>query len=102
MIRPLLGLALLVPAGLAEAQYEVIQPVQRKPETPPPPPVSPPMRVEPDGQVSDTRIFHSSGYPALDEAARTALALCHFKPGTIDGQPEAAWAHIRYSWVPTP
>jgi protein TonB len=55
--------------------------------------------IEPDGHVADSRIAHSSGHGRLDDAARDALALCRFTPGTVDGKPESSWAHIRYRWT---
>jgi protein TonB len=54
--------------------------------------------IEEDGSVADSLVDASSGFERLDEAARTALANCHFKPGTIDGRPERSWAQIRYVW----
>jgi len=54
--------------------------------------------IEVDGSVTDSAIETSSGYPRLDEAARDALALCSFKPGTVDGQPEKSWAQVQYNW----
>jgi len=51
-----------------------------------------------DGRVIDSKIKQSSGYDRLDEAARQAMALCQFKPGTVDGQPEPSWAEIAYEW----
>jgi len=51
-----------------------------------------------DGLVSDSRVERSSGYKRLDEAARKALSLCKFKPGTVEGKPEASWARIEYDW----
>ena len=50
------------------------------------------------GQVLDSQIEKSSGYARLDEAARTALAQCQFKPGAIDGKPEPSWASLKYTW----
>ena len=32
------------------------------------------------------------------EAARAALSQCQFKPGTVDGTPEKAWANLSYVW----
>lgn len=49
-----------------------------------------------DGKVIDSKVETSSGFPRLDEAARNALSLCKFKPGTADGQPEQTWAKIAY------
>ena len=50
------------------------------------------------GQVLDSQIEKSSGYTRLDEAARTGLAQCQFKPGAIDGKPEPSWASLKYTW----
>ena len=55
--------------------------------------------VDVDGTVIDSRVEHSSGFARLDEAARDALSLCHFKPGTVDGRPERAWARLDYLWT---
>lgn len=54
--------------------------------------------IDTDGKVLDSQIDTSSGFPRLDDAARTALAACQFKPGTVDGIPERSWARIRYVW----
>ncbi len=54
--------------------------------------------IDLDGRVADSRIAGSSGHPRLDEAARTALALCRFTPGTVDGKPERSWGHLHYRW----
>jgi protein TonB len=51
-----------------------------------------------DGSIRDSRIDKTSGFRALDEAARSALSLCHFKPGLEAGRPVASWARIRYVW----
>lgn len=51
-----------------------------------------------EGRVVDSRIEKSSGSPRLDEAARSALSRCKFKPGTVDGQPEQSWASMKYTW----
>jgi len=51
-----------------------------------------------NGRVVDSRIEKSSGSPRLDVAARQALSLCQFTPGTVDGQPEEAWGHIAYAF----
>jgi protein TonB len=49
-----------------------------------------------DGKVADSKVETSSGFVRLDEAARAALRLCKFKPGTLDGQPAQSWAKIAY------
>jgi protein TonB len=55
--------------------------------------------IDVDGKVLDSGVQQSSGHNRLDEAARQALALCNFKPGTVDGKPEQGWAQIRYTWT---
>lgn len=54
--------------------------------------------IDLDGRVADSRIANSSGHDVLDKAARDALSLCRFTPGTVDGKPERSWAHLRYRW----
>ena len=54
--------------------------------------------IDLDGRVADSRIANSSGHDLLDRAARDALSLCRFTPGTVDGKPERSWAHLRYRW----
>jgi len=56
------------------------------------------MLIDVDGRVSDSKVAQSSGHPLLDEAARDALSLCKFVPGTIDGKPEKSWWPIKYTW----
>ncbi|WP_332862562.1 energy transducer TonB [Janthinobacterium svalbardensis] len=55
--------------------------------------------VEADGQVSKAAVIRSSGYPALDEAARDALAKCVFQPETLDGKPVASKVIMPYQWI---
>lgn len=52
-----------------------------------------------DGKVADSKVEQSSGHPRLDEAAKEAMSLCTFKPGTVDGKPEQTWARIKYTWT---
>lgn len=54
--------------------------------------------IGPDGKVMQSEIEKSSGYRRLDEAARTGLSKCQFRPATVDGKPEQAWASMRYVW----
>jgi protein TonB len=56
------------------------------------------MLIDLDGRVSESKVAQSSGHPRLDEAARDALSLCKFVPGTIDGKPEKSWWPIKYTW----
>ncbi len=52
-----------------------------------------------DGRVTDTQLEKSSGFKRLDEATRlAAMTKCQFRPGTLDGKPEAAWGTLRYTW----
>jgi protein TonB len=51
-----------------------------------------------DGSVLDSKVERSSGYRRLDEAARKGLGLCRFRPATVDGKAEQAWARIEYEW----
>jgi periplasmic protein TonB len=51
-----------------------------------------------DGQVADSKIAKSSGYRTLDAAAKKALSLCKFKPGTVNGQPQQSWTAVDYVW----
>lgn len=51
-----------------------------------------------DGRVVDSKIEKSSGFKALDNAAKAALSLCKFKPGSVDGKPEQSWTKMQYVW----
>jgi protein TonB len=54
--------------------------------------------IDVDGRVLQSKVERSSGYSRLDEAARAALGACRFRPATVDGRPERAWARIDYDW----
>jgi protein TonB len=54
--------------------------------------------IDVDGSALESKVERSSGSRRLDEAARKALGLCKFKPATVDGKPERAWAKIEYEW----
>jgi len=51
-----------------------------------------------DGRVADSKIEKSSGFRALDAAAKNALSLCKFKPGTVDGKPQQSSTYVDYVW----
>lgn len=51
-----------------------------------------------DGNAIESKVERTSGFRRLDEAARQALALCKFKPGTEEGKPVQSWARIEYQW----
>lgn len=53
-----------------------------------------------DGTVKDSRVVTSSGYPALDEAARVGIAKCSFHPALLEGKPVDAWTLVQYVWTP--
>lgn len=52
-----------------------------------------------DGWVKESLVVKSSGYPALDEAARSGLAKCRFRPPMADGKPVTAWTPVQYVWT---
>jgi protein TonB len=47
--------------------------------------------VNADGPAGQIEIKSSSGYPLLDESAKTAVQTWRFNPGTSDGKPVADW-----------
>jgi D-alanyl-D-alanine endopeptidase (penicillin-binding protein 7) len=55
--------------------------------------------VTTDGKVGGSNVLKSSGYRAMDEAARTVIAKCQFTPAIIDGRPQTAWTTIQYVWT---
>src|SRR5919198_1480547 len=54
--------------------------------------------IDTSGKVIDSKIERSSGSRRLDDAARAALGLCKFRPGTVNGAPVQSWARIEYVW----
>jgi protein TonB len=54
--------------------------------------------IGPEGNVLESQVEKSSGFTRLDEAARSALSRCQFKPGTLNGKPEQSWASMKYTW----
>lgn len=51
------------------------------------------------GAVADSRVVKSSGFPGLDEAARTGISRCRFKPAKTNGKAAAADVQIQYVWT---
>lgn len=51
------------------------------------------------GKIVSSRVSNSSGHPALDEAARTALQKCTMKPATQEGKPVSSKAKVQYVWT---
>jgi bla regulator protein BlaR1 len=56
-------------------------------------------KIGTDGQVEDSKLRKSSGFPLLDEAAREGIALCQFKPATQGGKPIESWLQMQYVWT---
>ena len=54
--------------------------------------------VSVQGRVLQSEVESSSGYTRLDEAARNGLSKCLFRPATVDGRAEQAWASMKYTW----
>ena len=54
--------------------------------------------IDVNGKVLESKVDRSSGHQRLDEAARSGLGLCRFKPATVDGKPERTWSRIEYEW----
>jgi bla regulator protein BlaR1 len=56
-------------------------------------------KISADGLVEDSKVKNSSGFVALDEAAREGIAKCMFRPATQAGTPVAAWMQMQYVWT---
>lgn len=54
--------------------------------------------IDTDGSVAEALVAKSSGDPLLDEAARSAIAKCRFKPAMAGGTPARAWVPVQYVW----
>jgi bla regulator protein BlaR1 len=54
--------------------------------------------IDTDGSVAEALVSKSSGDRSLDEAARAAIAMCRFTPGTEGGKPARAWVPVQYVW----
>lgn len=55
--------------------------------------------VDATGRVQDSKVAESSGFPGLDEAARTSLANCSFQPALEHGKPVQQWTMVKYVWT---
>ncbi|SDG72896.1 MULTISPECIES: M56 family metallopeptidase [unclassified Duganella] len=56
-------------------------------------------QVGEDGRVNNSRIERTSGHADLDEAARSGIGKCQFKPATKAGKPFATWQKVQYVWT---
>ncbi|QDX81098.1 hypothetical protein B9N43_07500 [Denitratisoma sp. DHT3] len=54
--------------------------------------------IDVDGRVIQGKVEGTSGFERLDKAALDALGRCQFKPGTVDGKAEQAWAKMKYTF----
>jgi bla regulator protein BlaR1 len=52
-----------------------------------------------DGKLAQPKVVKSSGHPDLDEAARTDIQKCRFKPATQAGKPVASRLKMQYVWT---
>lgn len=55
--------------------------------------------VDATGKVLGSNVVKSSGHPALDEAARSGIAKCTFKPALAGGKPVSASVKVQYVWT---
>ena len=46
-------------------------------------------KIDPDGRVSDLRLFATSGHSILDKAALKAVRGWKFSPGTVGGKAQS-------------
>ena len=56
-------------------------------------------KISEDGRVEESKVKKSSGFVALDEAAREGISKCQFQPATQGGKPRAAWMQMQYVWT---
>jgi D-alanyl-D-alanine endopeptidase (penicillin-binding protein 7) len=56
-------------------------------------------KVGKDGKVTDSSVIRTSGHPDLDEAARTGISKCQFKPATKAGKPIDTKQKVQYVWT---
>ena len=54
--------------------------------------------VKADGTAGQVEITSSSGYPILDESARTTIQRWRFHPATIDGKAVSHWYPLSYTF----
>ena len=55
--------------------------------------------ISAEGKPIESRVAKSSGDASLDEAARTGIMLCHFKPGLVEGKPVESRMMMQYVWT---
>ena len=52
-----------------------------------------------DGKVKDSKVDRSSGHAELDEAARTGIQQCQFRPAIKRGKAIEKWQMMQYVWT---
>jgi len=55
--------------------------------------------INESGNVTDSKVVHSSGHPGLDQAAQVGISKCHFKPAKVRGKPVSTWQQMQYIWT---
>ena len=55
--------------------------------------------INESGNVTDSKVVHSSGHPGLDQAAQAGISKCRFKPARVRGKPIASWQQMQYIWT---
>ena len=55
--------------------------------------------IDAEGKPVDSRVARSSGDASLDEAARSGISLCHFKPALFKGKPMESRMMMQYVWT---
>ena len=55
--------------------------------------------VSAEGKARASKVVKSSGHTDLDEAARTGIEKCSFKPATKAGKPVASQVKLQYVWT---
>lgn len=54
--------------------------------------------ISTQGNVLESEVVSSSGFPQLDQAAATDLSKCLFSPGTQGGVPTEMWSTLKWTW----
>ncbi|MHA4869469.1 TonB family protein [Duganella sp. PWIR1] len=55
--------------------------------------------VSASGKVKNSKVEKTSGHADLDEASRTAIEKCTFKPATKAGKAVESWTQMQYAWI---
>lgn len=55
-------------------------------------------KLDQKGAVTESKVEKSSGFPSLDEEARSAIAKCQFSPAKA-GVKYDTWTPVQYVWM---